>query len=256
MIVKKIVYVSFIILFFCSTGIADTVKIVSDPWMPHTGEGNGRKGYILDIAETIFTDAGHIVRYVVHPWTRAIIQTRSGEYHAIASCFKSEAPDFIYPRNEQGISYSLAYVRQSAGWQYDGVDSLRQIKLAVVKGYSYGDAIDLYIENHQHNSDRIWFLTGENALFKGFKMLDHGRVDGLIVDKFVAQFLLKKLEVTDNRIITAGETMKPEKLWIGFSPVQEKSADYAAILSDGMKNIRLDGRLKKILKSYGLNDWK
>ena len=53
----------------------------------------------------------------------------------------------------------------------------------------------------------------------------------------------------------AGE-LGDSEVFIAFSPAKKESAEYAKILTDGLKKLRETGELKKILAKYGLEDWK
>ena len=47
--------------------------------------------------------------------------------------------------------------------------------------------------------------------------------------------------------------MGPDELWIGFSPSNENSAEYARILSDGIARFKENGKFTRILSNYGLS---
>ena len=243
-----------IVLACCQPGSADTITIAADPWMPYTGDGKNQNGFILDIAKEIFRESGHTVRYIVLPWERAILSTREGKCDALASCFKTEAPDFIFPSNEQGVSTSEIFVRKAAPWTYSGINSLKSMRIGIISGYSYGPRVDSYIRANKKNRNLVWVLVGEDALIKGLRMLNLGRIDALIEDTRVVQYTSRQLNLS-GEFTAAGKVMAPEKLWIGFSPANAKSKTFAGILSEGMVKIRQSGRLDQILNKYGLSDW-
>lgn len=234
---------------------ADTITIAADPWMPFTGDGTEYNGLLLDIATEIFAEAGHTVEYVILPWSRAITSTRTGKYNAIAGCYQSEAPDFIFPDEEQGLGTNNLFVQNSSTWNYNGINSFKTVTLGIIQDYSYGEDLDAYIEENKRNSSLISIATGDNALETLIKQLNGGRIDVMIEDKLVAQFNIASLGYADN-LKTIAVVSDPEQLWIGFSPANPKSGEYARILSEGMVKFRNDGRLKTILDKYGLSDWK
>ncbi|MBF0379047.1 MAG: hypothetical protein HQK72_16440, partial [Desulfamplus sp.] len=51
-------------------------------------------------------------------------------------------------------------------------------------------------------------------------------------------------------------TDKTDYIFIAFSPNNPKSKDYATLITEGIKEMRANGKLKEILNSYGLEDWK
>jgi len=46
-----------------------------------------------------------------------------------------------------------------------------------------------------------------------------------------------------------------EEVYIAFSPAISSSKKYAAILDEGIKRLRKEGRLAEILGKYNLEDW-
>ncbi len=244
-----------LVLFLSNVAYAKTVTMVADPWMPYTGDRERQNGYIVDIAKEIFIEAGYTVEYITLPWSRAILKTREGKYDALISCFKSEAPDFIFPTHEQGKSCSEIFIKTTTTWKFKTTTSLKKMKIGIIKNYSYGTEIDNYVDTNKEDKNLIHFLVGEKALIKGIRMLNAGRIDALIEDKFVAKYTFNSMKLSKS-IVSAGQVMEPEKLWIGFSPKKSSSINCAKILSDGMIKIRKDGRLNRILEEYGLSDWK
>ena len=234
---------------------ADTITIAADPWMPFTGDAVEYNGFILDIATEIFAEAGHTVEYVILPWTRAITSTRTGKYNAIAACYQSEAPDFIFPDEEQGLGTNNLFVHRDSTWNYNGINSLKTVTLGIIQDYSYGEELDAYIEENKDNSSLISVTAGDNALETLIKQLNGRRIGVMIEDKLVAQFNIASLGYAD-KIKSIAVVSDPEQLWIGFSPADPKSAEYAEILSDGMVQFRESGKLNTILEKYGLSDWK
>jgi polar amino acid transport system substrate-binding protein len=232
--------------------LADTIKIASDPWMPHTGHKEDRNGYILDIATAIFKEAGHQVEYVVMPWSRAISETREGNINAIAACFQEEAEDFIYPELAVGLSRSVLWETNGLDWEYTGPDSFNSITLAVVQDYSYGEEIDGYLAENKRNRDKVNFFFGDDPQTRMVEMLKRGRIDVMVEDQLVIEYLLKKMDFRADSI-TLSTDMGADELWLGFSPAIDKSAEYAQILTDGIKRFKENGKFDAILADYGLS---
>lgn len=86
-----------------------------------------------------------------------------------------------------------------------------------------------------------------------------GRVDAIIAENNVLRYTLKLMHL-EHEVVHAGnlEQLPPalSRIYIAFSPHNQKSASYAKILSDGWKEIRKSGELKKILAKYNVEDWK
>ena len=92
---------------------ADEIVIASPAaWCPLSCQaGSAREGFAVDIAREIFTAAGHRVRLVNEPYSRAILDVRAGVFTATASTFREEAPDFVFIEiAEEGNGYEVCGV--------------------------------------------------------------------------------------------------------------------------------------------------
>ncbi len=241
--------------FLSASFYADTIKLAADEWMPFNGDGKTETGYMIDIAKIVFEKAGYTLSYEVTPWARAIEETRGGNYDAIIGAYKSDAPDFIFPENEQGFGGNTFFVKKGSKWKFNGIKSLEGIKIGVIQDYAYSDDLDKYIKLNQKDKTKIDFSFGTKPAENNIKKLIAGQVDAIVDDMNVVKFAANKLNVFD-LIELAGSAGEPDNMYIAFSPKNPKSKDYAAILSKGISELRKSGELKKILAKYGLKDWK
>lgn len=233
---------------------ADEISIVADEWCPYNCEpGSENPGYIIEIAQKVFSAAGHQVVYANVNWARAIREARSGKYSAIVGAIVSDAPDFIYPTLDQGVTKSCFFKEPHLPWMFKGIDSMNEVKIGVINDYSYGDVIDGYIETGKA-SNGVQVVGGDNPLKLNVNKILKGRIDVLLEDPAVLGFYLKA-EGKQDKLVNAGCT-EGDPLFASFSPSNKASASYAKLLSEGMANMRADGRLKAILDKYGVQDWK
>lgn len=235
------------------SAFADTITIAADEWSPYNGvPGSPEPGYGIEIARRVFESAGHTVKYVSVPWTRAIKETRNGAYNAVIGATKTETPDFVFPREEFGVSKNSFFVKDGTQWRYTGKESLLTIKLGAVKNYSYGKEIDAFLKA---NPNIVEYLHGEDPLLLNIRKLLMDRIDALIEDPNVLAEKAKKMGVLD-QIVIAGDTGRGDILYIAFSPEIKASKEYARIFTNGIRKMRKSGELDAILDRYGLSDWK
>jgi len=252
---KIYLFLAFIFV-FVFTLFSDNISLGADVWLPYNGDPNEQHvGYMIEIAKTIFEKEGHTIDYQIMPWSRAIKDARSGTVNAIVGALKDEAPDFIYPKNEQGLSVPATFfVKKGDSWKFKEITSLKNKNIGIINDYSYGSIIDDFLKD-KNNQSIIQSLSGTDALEQNIKKLLFGRIDIVIEDKIVMAYKLKSMNIQD-QIIEAGNSGEKTLLYIAFSPVNKNSKKYAEILSKGMDNLRNNGELKKILDVYGLKDWK
>jgi polar amino acid transport system substrate-binding protein len=234
---------------------AETLTLKADFWMPFNGDGKEESGYMLDIAKSIFEPKGYKIEFAMTPWDKSIAEVRNGKGNAIVAASQSDAPDFVYPAEEEGTSVQLFCVKNGSPWRYSGIASLKTIKLGVIKDYAYFQELDDYIKTSPAG---LVFGTGDTPLQSNLTKLVQGEIGAVVDDKSVLKYTISKMNLQGKVAITAasGDAVKPAKLFIAFSPKNPKSQEYAKILSDGVIAMRKSGELQKILAKYGLTDWK
>ena len=247
--------VLFVSALLTGVAFADTIKLVADSWMPYNGDGKTDTGYMLDVAQKVFGDAGYTVTFEAMPWARAIDTVRKGEYDGIIGSAVADAPDFIFPKNELAIVNTEFFVKKGTTWRYDGIQSLAKIKLAVIKDYSYNPNLDKYIADNASSRAKLDIGFGDNVLESNFQKLIGGRVDAVTDGGAVLRYTVDKMGIS-GQVVSAGIGDPGSKTYISFSPALKTSKNYAQILSDGIDRLRKSGDLKKILAKYGLIDWK
>lgn len=111
---KSFALILSVILLTAVTSSADTISIVADEWCPYNCSPESDKpGYMIEIAAAVFQKSGHTVDYKTINWSRAIDKARKGKYTAIVGTTKGDAPDFIFPDQEQGVTTNSFFVKRS-----------------------------------------------------------------------------------------------------------------------------------------------
>ena len=251
---KKTFFLLLLFSLLPSWGISEKMTIAADPWLPFTGEQKeGKQGYLIEIAKAIFEPLGIEVDYQTMPWARSIEEGRKGTIQAIAGAYKTDAPDFIFSQKPQGHLKECFYVLKGNRWRYQDLPSLESISLGVVNGYSYGEKLDQYIEQNKTNPKRIQILSGEKALESNLLKLQKKRIEALVEGETVMTYFLNdqnlKIDLQEAGVNTVHE------VYIAFSPKNKESKKYAKLLDEGIQKLRLSGKLKAILDSYGILDW-
>ena len=246
-------------LVLINSAYGDQIILVADEWCPYNCSPNSeKKGYMVDLASQILGEAGHTVKYLALNWSRSIIKSREGEYHGIIGASKVEAPDFIYTEEPLGIANDHFWVKKGDPWRYKGLDSIKDRWLGVIQHYDYGKELNEYIKKNERTFS-VQVRAGDNALDILIRNLEHGRVNTLNEDKNVFLYKVKTLGKT-NLFEDAGHDLtavEENYIFIAFSPFfLKKSLEYSTTLNKGIIRYRKNGKLQKILSTYGLTDWK
>jgi len=231
------------------------IVIAADSWCPFNClPDSTNPGYMIEIAQYVFAMHNIRIRYQVMPWTRAIELCRAGKISAIVGGYKSDAPDFIYPSNEQGeIGFSFFGLTTNQ-WRYQGIESLTKQTLGIAKGYAYTDELDDYIKHNHRNLLRLSVAHGDQPLKKNQLLLQKSLID-IVVETDPVFWYSSNQNNTKHLFTKLGTLQLTKPAYIAFSPALYESKKYAQILSKGTEDLRKSGKLSEILAKYGLVDW-
>mgnify|MGYP000035327748 CR=1 FL=1 len=118
-----------------TTSLAEPLRLVADRWCPFNCQANSAyPGYTIEIAQTVFAPE-HTVNFIEMPWSRALRHTEKGVYQAVVGALAGEAEDFIYPKTPIGIAQQVLVMRAENNWQYQNINSLEELTIAVIADY-------------------------------------------------------------------------------------------------------------------------
>lgn len=231
------------------------IVLAADQWCPiNCIPDSDRPGFMIEIAQEIFSEAGYRVDYQLMPWSRAIVSGREGNVDGIVGAYVGDAPDFIFPEEEQGrIAPSALFTLAASDWTYTGPESLEAIQLGTILDYDYGKEINRYVAAHAQ-SYRVQVMTGNSPLEKNIEKLLMGRIDVVVEAEPVFRYKAREMKVED-MVRYAGAVSPRDDAYIAFSPSIPEAHHYARLLSQGMENLRASGELQEIMARYGLEDW-
>ncbi len=233
---------------------ADVITLRADDWCPYNCDpASDKPGYIIEIAKIVFEAAGHRIDYKLMPWTRTLEEVQKGAFDGAVGANAGDSPTLIYSRTPIGVADNGFIFKKGLNFTYKDVSSLDPYRIAVVQGVSFDDEIDAYLKKHSGKGDRVQINTGEDVGLANLKKLLLGRVDLIVDNPYVLTYTVKRLKAEDK--VSMVRTNKPTDIFIGFSPKNPKSQDYAELLSVGIETLRKSGKLAKILAAYGVEDW-
>lgn len=247
-----------LISFFFSPVFAEKIIIAGDEWCPYNCAMNDKyEGYTIDVVKAILQkEEGLEVEYRLLPWARAIRELEKGVTHALVGASKTDerlAKGYIYPKHTIGVAQNIFLVVKGDPWQYKSLHSLKNIALGTLRDYSYGEPLDSYIQINVENPLLIQMIAGSNALIQNFKKLQMGRLDVIVENRAVADYVLKMNGMTGN--FEEAGSLKSDPLYVAFSPLYPRAKEMAKKIDQGLIQLRENGQLKRILQPYGLKDW-
>lgn len=252
--------ISALLLALTGTQVASetrSLNLTTGDWPPYIFQWEGtihpeRPGSSVEIVTRIMGEIGYDLSFTALPFLRQISETEKGAYDAMVGLYAQEAPHLVFPREPIGISRNCFFTTTDSEWSWAGLESLAGRSFAIVDGYNYGE-VDSYIPDHR---DQFIAITGhELGLMERLTALvDSGRVDAFIQDHYVALHFFEKDGLRD-RFKSVG-CMQEIPIVMGFSPENPKTATRVEEFDRIFAELRASGEIARILKKYGVEDWK
>ncbi|MDX1695383.1 MAG: transporter substrate-binding domain-containing protein [Ketobacteraceae bacterium] len=240
---------------FSSVVHAETLHFATIDYCPFTcnpDKESGKEGFMTDVLRKALEEAGYALRVEMHPYVRAVREVRDGKYDGIVVVGKDYAPDLVYPDMPTVVQRVVFLTATDTSWNYTGVESLRNAKVGIVRGFHYVDPdLIAYLEHNQTDPTKVLVMHGENTTERGVSMLQTNRITTFLEGEYSARYVLRKMGILDS-IRVAGFTRNAFEDYTGFSPKNPDASRFARILSNKIQELKQSGRLADILSRYGI----
>ncbi|KAB8029763.1 substrate-binding periplasmic protein [Fluviispira multicolorata] len=251
---KTIFKCSFFLLIVNSISSAANCKelnVLGDYWCPYNCNPNDKKpGYMIEILQKSF--GKEHINYELINWARAISETRKGSNEILVGATKEDAPDFIFS-SPLGVTDNCYYAQKKFKFKFNGLNSLNNVTLGIIKDYSYYTALNQYIKKNLSNKSKIEEHFGENVQERMLLKLMSNRLDVIVEDSYVIDYILKKHpeihEIEKVKCIEVGN------IFIAFSPKNPESTQRVKHLNSQIKEMIKKGEMLNILKRYSIRPW-
>jgi polar amino acid transport system substrate-binding protein len=239
----------------CNAGPAAcaSVTLCADVWCPYNcTPGSDHPGFAVDIAREALGAAGYQVDYQSASWARCVEDARAGRFSGIIGAIPKDAPDFIFPAQNIGVSTDAYAVRKGDNFRFTDDHALDGRVLGVVRDYNFAGRIGAYIAAHGNDASRIEYVSGADALAKNLGKLLAGRVDVILDDGNVLRHAIATMRL-EGRVALADER-ESVPVFIAFSPATPHARTLARLLDQGIARLRARGRIAQIMASYHVPD--
>jgi len=239
--------------FALASNAAENIRLRADLWMPFDGDPAGEKpGYAVEIVRKIFVPQGITIDFQIMPWGDALQAANAGEIEGVIGADRSEAARLVVPTESIGQYRVGIYALKTSPWKYENLGSLEKIRLGVQLDYKYWDALDAYISNHRE--PQVIRIGGDNPIEAALAKLKAGEIDALPETESVFAWAVSDAGYNGADFRTAF-VHEGEGIFIAFASEGGRGARYARLFDLGMKALRQNGDLRKILARYGQTDW-
>lgn len=239
------------LLFIPFLNKAETIKIAAIDWCPQICPKQPHNpGYVFELVNTVYKNGPYQIKVDYFPWSRAIKNVLTGQYHALLSPAKAEAPQLRYPAHDVGQQAMCFFTKKDNSWRYAGTPSLegKQIGIAIDTSIEeLNDYVASHLEQFQFQPYHERYIS-QNA-----KKLDKGRIDSFLFTYNSTRYELMKEGVWHHYQEAGCVSNAP--IYIGFTPDPTKYKEVSEMIKyfdDKMTELGHYTLKDDLLKQYGL----
>ncbi len=253
----KVTIILLLAISLFSEGMAqESVKLASLAWEPYIGPKMQNNGYVADIVVEAFKRAGYKSEISFFPWARAVKVAEYGEFDGVFPEYFEESrkdkfvfsdpfpggPVGLYKRKDNVVSYSVnPEINQT-----EALRGLQDAKFGVVRGYINTAEFDAatFLKKEEVDRDEL-----------NLKKLFNRRIQYIFIDKYVAEYLIKHdFPSYAAELEFMVPALEVRSLYIAFSKKASDYQDKLQAFNSGLKQIKQDGTLVRIMKKHSVDD--
>ena len=206
-------------------------------------------GLYADIARVALKGMNCDVRFVEMPWARALHELQQGRLDILpGTLHKPDREKFAYFTLPINRSPNVLFVAKRALDNYKLKDLADIVgtgfRLGAQIGVAYGPGYDALAKTRVF-SEQITTVTSRRG---AWKMIDQGRLDGLIADEVTALVELQQMGLS-NRVVKTDIVVSVGPAMFALSRAS-LSQEFLAEFNRSLNAMKADGRYKKIFESY------
>ncbi len=148
-------------------------------------------GADTELIEQVIKRMGYVADVRLQPWARVEAAGRRGELAAIYSALKNpERENLFYFSDPISVSNAVFFKRKEQSLHWKSFDELSSMRVAICAGYAYPKEFLDALKQKKFLS--VIETYGEDAELVNFRNLKNKRVDLVITDVNVGQYLINK----------------------------------------------------------------
>lgn len=222
----------------------EKVVLASLDWEPYIGQKLKNQGYVAELVKEAFKRKGYDLEIKYLPWARVIKMAKSGKYDGYFPEYFAESLKVDYHLSSPFPGGPLGFFkRKSDSVKFNKINDLIPYEIGVVRGYVNTKEFDeaTYLKKQEGTDD----LTN-------FKKLLKNRIDLVVADKFVGQYVMKtNMPDKADQVAFVEPPLENKDLYVCISKKAANSKKIYKAFQEGLKEITEDGTVKAILKKHG-----
>jgi polar amino acid transport system substrate-binding protein len=233
------------------------INLCYDAWPPSTifpSSADPRRGFTIEMMQEIFSKRGYKVIFQELPYARAMQMTKLGHCNLLAEVPEGQEKDVVFPQ-ETTFSYKQAFfVRKGSPWRYNGVSSLKGLRIGNIVGYDYSSIDSDYHRflTDPKNAAQITMASGTDGILQLMQMIAMGRIDTFNEAYLIGSYVMTQNKLSD-QISIGGVIKKPLLEKPAFAPNDPETPKLMKIWDEERYKLRQSKRDLLFLEKYGLH---
>jgi polar amino acid transport system substrate-binding protein len=234
----------------CCEARAGTLVLAATNTHPTAFLVDGKpSGILVDLVTEAFRREGHSVSVKLMPWARCLESARVGQVDGVFSSFRlPEREQFLdFPKEALSAQSIVFFARKDSQLRFEGgFGALRDVRIGVILGTSYGEKLDLALRDGTFRS-----IDKSNSIESSLRKLVLGRVDLVPSFRDVAEVEAKRLELF-SQISPLPKVIETVPTYIAFTRVRDMRK-LSEAFDRSITAMRQDGSYRRIVEKYELH---
>lgn len=221
------------------------IRLTTSEFPPYISESLKNHGFLVEMVRRAFQQQGYQVDIDFYPWQRAFILAQKGQYDGIFPLWYSEerAKTFLYSRATVSSEMTL-YKQKNKFIKPLNTSTIKNYTIGTVRGYANPPLLN-------ESGVLLEFVTYD---IQNLQKLAKGRVDLIVMDNYVADYLLMtELPQYVGKLTAIQPALETKPHYLGLNhhapALQQKMADF----NRGFTQLEESGQIKALLAPYQSN---
>lgn len=240
-----------VVLFFAATCLgfshadAAEVRLLSTDYPPYFASSLPNGGPLTEIVVEAYKRVGYGVSMEFVPWIRAMEHGKAGKVDGLHGAWHSREREqwFLFSKPLPGNELVLLKRKGEGPEAFESFGELKPYTIGVVKGYRNPVALEIAdVHTDEASSDAT-----------NIKKVARGRVDLILIERAVAQYLLAEgLSVYRESLVVVEPPVEVLPLYLMISRKTDGSTRKLNDFNRGLELLHAEGGIERILMSHGM----
>ncbi len=220
----------------------DRIVLATLDWPPYVGRTMDNQGYVTAIVKEAFGRSGVTADIRFHRWSRVIGLVKRGQVDGyFPEYYNDEIRSYARFSDPMPAGPLGFFKRSDSQIEFTELKELSHLRIGIVKGYVNSAAFDAatFLNKHPVNDD-----------LSNFRLLLAGRVDLVVADRYVGEYLLAHhLPEHWADVTFLHHILEQKQIYLCIRSGRDNTLVFLNTFNRGLQEMQADGTLDRLLPS-------